>query len=424
MRIDVFFDAFPHPAKPNLETQLLEWQRQGHQIRVYSLARIGRASSAFPVSVIQKLRQRPVRLSLGTMWRFFTRPRRALRIWAHRHSLRNAAQLLVRDAQLSSDPPDVYFIHNLTAAVSFSYLRNAVPTVPLAVYYHGGELPGVPQIAPEAARRALQCADMVFSNTQASINEVIARGAAPGRTSCAPTSFALERFPRPDRRDYLPRNRWRFVCVGRLAPEKGFDVALRAFAELHQHTSAFDVTFIGNGPEYENLKDLTNQLKLQDSVRFLGHVDSQRLIPLLADFDAFVLSSRPIAGSNWSETQAAVMQEAMLMGTVVIASDLGGVRESLPSVLHPYLYAPGSTAELLMRLLSITSIQTTELQTLSESARQFVIENYDIRKVNKRLLTRLASLRSDLPSLAQPITHDEAVSPTQAGEASKTTHRR
>ncbi len=394
MKIDVFFDAFPHIAKPNMETQLLEWQRQGHQLRVFSLGGIGGASSAFPVKFIRTLRHRPIRLTFGILWCCATRPARSWRTLRRARNPIGAMKLLALDTQLPSDPPDVHFIHNLTAGVQLCYLKTTWPAVTLAIYYHGGELPGVPQIPAKGAADALQCADIVFSNTQASIDEVVARGAARERTACAPTSFPLEQFRQPEGRRHLPGNQWRFVCLGRLSPEKGFDIALNAFAELRRHTSAFDVTIIGDGPTLQSLKALSDRLQLQDTVRFLGHIDSSRLIPLLAEFDAMILSSIPIQGSNWRETQATVMQEAMLMGTIVVASDIGGVRESLPPVLRPYLYRPGSAEELLERLLSLTALDREALRALSEVARGFVMEHYDIRKVNEKLLARVASICS------------------------------
>lgn len=392
MRIDVFFDAFPHPAKPNLETQLLEWRRQGHNLRIVSLGRIGSATSAFPVRIVYTLRQRPVRLALKMLVRALRHPARTRRILRDGFPFKLKLKQLATDAQLFPDPPEAHFIHNLAAAVRFSYLKYALPTLPLAIAYHGGELPGVPQISSAEARTALQQADLVFSNTQASIAEVVSRGADPQRAFRAPTAFPIDRFPFSAQRAYLPGKRYRFVCVGRMAPEKGFDVALEAFAGLRRFITNFEVTLIGDGPEFAPLNALADELKMREFVRFTGHVDSAVLIPMLGEFDVFVLSSRPIAGSNWVETQAAVMQEAMLMGAVVVASDIGGVRESLPPSLHPYLYPPGSVRELLERLLAVTALDATALRELGHASRCFTTENFDITRVNSALLDRLATL--------------------------------
>jgi len=101
MRIDVFFDAFPHPAKPNLETQLIEWQRQGHTLRLYSMGRVHPAVSTFPVTFIRTLREAPVRLSCRVLWRAMTRPARARRITRSERSIVRKLKLLVTDAQIA-----------------------------------------------------------------------------------------------------------------------------------------------------------------------------------------------------------------------------------------------------------------------------------------------------------------------------------
>lgn len=392
MRIDVFFDVYPHPAKPYFEAQLSEWQNQGHVLRLFSLGKIPGATSRFDIRFIDTLRQHPVQLSCKLALRILTRPARCARIWRSERRLAAKMKRLVTDAQLPSDVPDAYFMHNLATAVHFSYLAHAAPRTTLAIYYHGGEIPGVKQIPFAASSRALGRAHVIFSNTAASVNEVISRGAPPERTARVPVGFPLERFTVPADRTYLPDNRWRFVCVGRMAREKGFDVALRAFATLRAHILSFEVTFIGGGPELLRLKQLSSELDLDDFVRFRGHVELDTLVPLLAHFDALVMASVPVAGSNWTETQATVMQEAMLMRTVVVASDIGGVRESLPLALHPYLYTPGSVPELRDRLIALAACDRQGLRELSAVAREFVVTHYDIRAINEKLLRRLGSV--------------------------------
>ena len=392
MRIDVFFDVYPHPAKPYLEAQLIEWRRQGHGLRLFSLGQISDARSEFDITFIDTLRQRPVQLSCRVISRILTRPARCWRIWRSERRIVAKVKRLATDAQLPSDTPDVYFMHNLATAVRFSYLKRAAPRTTLAIYYHGGEIPGVRQIPFETSAQALRRADIIFSNTEASVRDVVSRGAPADRTARIPVGFPLERFVLPAGRSHLPDDRWRFACVGRMAREKGFDVALRAFAALRAHIPSFQVTFIGGGPELQPLRQLSSELGLDDIVRFRGHVAFDSLVPQLAEFDALVLSSRPVAGANCAETQATVMQEAMLMGTVVVASDIGGVRESLPAALHPYLYTPGSVHELRDRLIALATCDRRALHRLSAIAREFVRTHYDIRAINERLLRHLESV--------------------------------
>jgi len=395
MRIDVFFDVYPHPSKPYFEAQLSEWRRAGHVLRIYSLGQIPGGTSEFPISFVKTLRQAPLRLISTVLWRLARNPVRSWRVIRSERQPLAIVKRLATDAQLPTDPPDVYFMHNLATAVHFSYLRCAAPRTTLAIYYHGGVIPGVRQIPPAQSARALGRAHIVFSNTQASVNEVIARGAVPERTARIPVGFPLERFTPPPNRTYLPNNCWRFACLGRMAREKGFDVVLQAFAELRKQREDFHLTLIGGGPELTALKTLAVQLALREHVTFAGFIDSyQDMVDHLGTIDVLIFSSLPVPGSNFKDTQACVMQEAMLMGAGVIASDIGGIRESLPTIFHPYLYTPGSQDELLARLASIMTHDAATLRTLSGMARHFVVDHYDIRSINEQLLARVAAVKA------------------------------
>jgi len=106
--------------------------------------------------------------------------------------------------------------------------------------------------------------------------------------------------------------------AGHLAPRKGFDYLLRAFASSAIPRSR--VVIIGDGSHREELKRLAVNLGIDERVTFLGHRDDGP--ELLAGLDLFVLSSH-------NEGMANVMLEAMAGGTPVIASDVSGVRRAI-----------------------------------------------------------------------------------------------
>ena len=195
VRIDVFFGVYPHPAKPYLEAQLIEWRRQGHALRLFSLGKIPDARSEFDITFIDTLRQRPVQLSCKVISRILTRPARR---WRSERRIVPKVKRLATDTQLPSDTPDVLSMHNLATAVRFSHLKHAAPRTALAIYYRGGEIPGVRQIPFEASSQALRRADINFSDTEASVRNVVSRGAPADRTARIPVGVPLERFMPPD----------------------------------------------------------------------------------------------------------------------------------------------------------------------------------------------------------------------------------
>ncbi len=110
------------------------------------------------------------------------------------------------------------------------------------------------------------------------------------------------------------------VATGRLAPQKGYDLLLRAHARVvgaHPH----EVLVLNDGPEAPTLRALAEQLGVQDSVRFAGAVPAP--LPLVARADLFCLPSR-------HEGLPLALLEAVSLGVPVVAADCSpGVREAL-----------------------------------------------------------------------------------------------
>ena len=87
-----------------------------------------------------------------------------------------------------------------------------------------------------------------------------------------------------------------FVCAGRLIPQKGTDLVIRALAVYRRQFGPCALWVIGEGPERESLVELSRRLGVEDMVTFLGTVDHQVLkgafqacqafvFPTLQDFD-------------------------------------------------------------------------------------------------------------------------------------------
>jgi hypothetical protein len=64
----------------------------------------------------------------------------------------------------------------------------------------------------------------------------------------------------------------------------------------------FTVTITGDGHALRRLVVLAHELQLRELAHFTEHMNSTELLPRPAHFHVFLLSSRPIPGSNWVET--------------------------------------------------------------------------------------------------------------------------
>jgi glycosyltransferase involved in cell wall biosynthesis len=145
----------------------------------------------------------------------------------------------------------------------------------------------------------------------------------PEQYSVIPNGVRLGRFA-------LPRApvRGRILMVGRLAPPKRPDLALRALAQVRQSIPEAELQLVGAGPSKGEAEHLAAQVGLERAVHFLGHRDD---VPeLLASAECALLASD-------YEGCPLVVIEAMAAGVAVAATDVGGIRE---------LVRPGRTGEL------------------------------------------------------------------------------
>lgn len=111
-----------------------------------------------------------------------------------------------------------------------------------------------------------------------------------------------------------------FVSVGTVFPQKGFDRLLKAQRRLLNEGFSLKVKIIGDGYDFENIKKLRNDLKLDDHAEMTGFCDNP--YPHIKAADFFVLSSR-------YEGFPTVLFEAITLKKNIIATDVSGVREML-----------------------------------------------------------------------------------------------
>jgi glycosyltransferase involved in cell wall biosynthesis len=112
-------------------------------------------------------------------------------------------------------------------------------------------------------------------------------------------------------------NGFRLVSLGELLHLKGFELALRAFAQFHMKFSQSEYWLMGDGPERERLERLAKELGVNESVKFWGRIPRSEVLEKLEQCDVLVHPSLHDSG-GW------VCIEAMAAGRPVICLDIGG----------------------------------------------------------------------------------------------------
>lgn len=164
----------------------------------------------------------------------------------------------------------------------------------------------------------------------------------------------------------------RVVGVGRLVPEKGFELLIRAFARCIANYPEWKLAIFGDGPERLALQSLVARLGIAGSVQFGGLVRETEAE--LAASEIFALSSRFEGFPN-------VLLEAMSCGTPVVSFDCpSGPSEIIRDGFDGLIVPPGDVNLLsaaLARLMSDSALRTE----LGSNARR-TVERYSAEKIS------------------------------------------
>lgn len=161
------------------------------------------------------------------------------------------------------------------------------------------------------------------------------------------------------------------IAVGRLVPEKGFDLLIQAFDLLRDKYPDWQLTILGEGSSRSQLEALISELKLTDRIHLLGQVENVNAY--LYQADIFVLSSR-------TEGFPMGLCEAMVCGLPVIATDcLSGPREIINDGVDGILVA-SEDVDALANGLDLLMSDPVKRQQLAQAAPQ-ILDRFGIEKV-------------------------------------------
>lgn len=221
----------------------------------------------------------------------------------------------VAGAMISAAPlaPDIVHAHDwMTARASVESSRAfGVPLV-FNVHLPQPSEPGLPREADAIAH-----ADAVIVNSVSVLEELAARGADAKRINVIPNGVDLGVFkPAAD----WPADDGSILFVGRLVPQKGADVLIRALAALLPRCPDARLVIVGEGESRLLLKRLVRSLGLGPAVTFAGWATGQALVAAFQRAAVVVVPSR-------YEPFGIVALEGMACGRPVVATSAGGLPE-------------------------------------------------------------------------------------------------
>jgi glycosyltransferase involved in cell wall biosynthesis len=221
------------------------------------------------------------------------------------------------------------------------------------VTLHGGDsylLRALP-FGRQLARYIVERADAVVtvsSNVRDNLDAVLGR---PSGAQVQPVGVHVERFRAPAARIPSPFAGGYLLFVGRLVPVKGVDVLLRALPRVRVHHPGLGLVIVGSGVLEGSLRELAGALGVADAVEFAGRRTHEEIAGYLQGCRAAVVPSI-VEADGRAEGMPSVVLEALAAGARVVASESGGIPDTIRDGENGWLAPPGDPQALAARLLA------------------------------------------------------------------------
>lgn len=164
----------------------------------------------------------------------------------------------------------------------------------------------------------------------------------------------------------------KIVCAGRLHPSKGQETLLRALPLLID-IPALQVEFVGDGSEKARYLALAQELGVSAICQFTGSVTHDTVFEKMAQASLVIVPSI-------DEAFGYVCIESLSVGTPVVASNVGGLREILRDGRDGYLVPPSDPQALADAIRKVLTQPQDSYQSMSNSARQRFLDTFEISK--------------------------------------------
>lgn len=153
----------------------------------------------------------------------------------------------------------------------------------------------------------------------------------------------------------------RVLFAGNLIESKGVDVLIDAFALVRGHGVSCELAIVGEGPEEARLRARVARHGLGDAVRWSRFV-SQRDIP--AGYGAATVTVLPSRGQ--AEGLGLVLAEALLAGSAVVGTAVGGIPEIVIDERTGLIAKDGSAEDLARQIERLLTDRELRERTVAE----------------------------------------------------------
>lgn len=392
MRIALCMNEFPKISEKFILYQIKDLMDLGHEVHIYAFLR-SKETKVHPEVTQYSLLSRTIYLAetlpstrnkrIWETMRIILRyvlfyPREIFRCLNDKsaHAFYDKIKNLCLLEKFIGKNYDVVHCHFGTVASQLIFLKKVFPPMRFITTFHLYDLRLGLEKGGKIYQEVFQLADYVISICSYNREHLKALGCPEGKL--------LDHHNGIDTKIFSPglcknqKGYYVITTVARLVEQKNIFFALDVIKVLkEQKKYRLKYHLIGDGDLKHEIKKRIQELNLGFDVVMFGDSSSDEVIQRLRETDVFFLPSR-------YEAFPTVLLEAQAVGVPVVATDVGGARETFTNEKSGYLIAHNNHKEAVSRIAYLLDNENIRDQ-FGKMGRLFVEENFDISKLNRRL---------------------------------------
>ncbi len=336
MKVAYILDVFPKISETFILNEILEVQRQGVDVHVFSMARPEELVVHDQIKAVKNIDylERPTacRIVTNHIWFIFNRPRQYMRALSVACNPRNQIWRhflfkLGHTRDILRLKPDHIHAHFGQASSNMAMLVNLLTNIPYTFTTHGYDIfvspPKNYKVKSALAKKHVAVSEY---NKRYIIEKFKVDEKKIAVVHCGVDFTRVFPEPKNIRENII-------VSIARLEHIKGLDVLVKACHLLKKEGMVFECLIAGEGSERGNLETLIHNLELVKEVKLLGDKTQDQVFDLLSRAKIKVLPSR-------SESMGVALMEAMVMKVPVIGPNVRGVSELIQDGKNGFLVDP------------------------------------------------------------------------------------
>jgi glycosyltransferase involved in cell wall biosynthesis len=410
-RLGYLVKAFPRVSETFILNEVLELERQGFDMRIYSMID---PPERLRHEAFQQVRS-PITYLPNPLWRSIHRvvADHVRQIWSNPRGYFTALRraLSVRDFELVErftqagclarrlQRDGITHLHAgfVHSPGSVAWLASAMTGLPFSLASHAKDLYHSPQTL---LRKKLTAARVVFTCTRYNVPHLkrLADG-DPIRVRHAYHGTDLSRF------QFGPYAQSRppvVLAVARLVEKKGLDTLIRACARLRDRGRDFRCHIVGDGQLKNSLAELIRKYKLGRIVVLEGSLDQSEVLTWYRRATVFALPCVVTLNGD-RDGIPNVLIEAAACGVPIVSTPVSGIPELVEDGVSGVLVPPHEVEELANAIDEVLRSSVLR-EKLRVNARARVVKAFDVRRNAIAIGQELCAVMSKSPTV-EPASH-------------------